>query len=136
MIESPLTAAEREQLQEAVALIRRAFDLLERFAEDYEKSHDIAELFQHRRIMKIVRSEDNTAERKAETIAEIMRSFNFLCQLDDLRNETMYLSEHLAEFIERCVFRPSEMKRIRNEFYETLSALLIADAELNEAELE
>lgn len=136
MIESPLTTAERERLQEAVALIRRAFGLLERFAEDYEKSHDIAELFQHRRIMKIVRSQNDTVERKVEKIAEIMRSFNFLCQLDDLRNETMYLSEHFTEFMKSDVFRPSEMKRIRSEFYETLSDLLIADTELNEAEPE
>ena len=136
MIEYPLTAAEREQLQEAIVLIRRAFDLLQHFAEDYEKSHDIGELFQHQRILEIVRSNDNTAEKKAEKIAGIMRSFNFLCQLDDLRNETMYLSEHFVEFIESGVFRPSEMKRIRSEFYETLSTLLIADAELNEAEPE
>ena len=136
MIESPLTAAERERLQEAVSLIRQAFDLLEQFAEDYEKSHDIGELFQHQRILEIVRSNDNTAEKKAETIAGIMRSFNFLCQLDDLLNETMYLSEHFTEFIENGVFQPSEMKQIRSGFYETLSALLITDAELNEDEPE
>ena len=88
-------------------------------------------MLQYRRIVEIARSEDANDEQKVEKIAELMRSFNLLCQLDDVRDETQSLLENFATFMmESGVFRPSDMPRIRNEFYETFAALMVVDEEL------
>lgn len=127
MIELPLSTAEHDRLRDAIEHIRQAFEILEHVVKDYEIGHGIADSLQYDRVLEIARSSEYTDERKVEMIAEIMLSFNFLCQMDDLRNDTMYLSEHFAEFIRSGVFRPSDMRKIRREFYKTLSALLLTD---------
>ncbi len=130
MIDSTLTATERKRFRAVGTLIRQAREQLERAVKEYEKGHDLADVLQYRRIVEIARSEDANDEQRVEKIAEIMRSFNLLCQLDDVRDETQALLEHFATFMESGVFRPSDMPRIRNEFYETLSALMVVDQEL------
>ncbi len=87
-------------------------------------------MLQYHRILEIARLEDIHDEQKVEKIAELMRSFNLLCQLDDVRDETQALSENFATFMASGVFRPSDMPRIRNEFYETFAALMVVDQEL------
>lgn len=63
----------------------------------------------------------------------LLRCAVVLCQIDDLRNETMHLSENFSEFVRSGVFQPSDMQKIRQEFYKVLSALLITDTEWDEA---
>ena len=128
------TSAEYDLLRAAFNHIRCAFDLIESTIREYETEHGISDPRQHHRILEIARSTDGTAEQKAERIAEIMRSFNLLCRMDDIRNETMYLRDHFDEFLQSGVFRPSEIKTIRDEFYEILSALLVVDTEMDENE--
>lgn len=130
MIESPLTPVEQKRLRDAFDHLRRAFELLEQTVKDYETEHEIEGPSQRQRIFEIVRSNNYTADQKVERIAEIMRSYNFLCQLDDLRTETMYLSEHFTKFVESGIFQPSDTMKIRSGFYEILSALFVADMDL------
>lgn len=42
-----------------------------------------------------------------------------------------HILHHFDEFLQSGVFRPSEIKTIRDEFYATVSSLLIADAEFD-----
>lgn len=129
MIESPLSSKDRTRIEKAVEHIHQALEILEQTVKDYEKEHEITEPLQHRRILEIVHTNEFTAEQKLEKIAKIIRSFNFICRMDDLRNETAYLSEQFAEFIRSGVFRESDMKKIRDDFYEIFSALLLVDLE-------
>ncbi len=130
MMDSPLTVSERKRLQEAGTLIQKVVTKLEKTIKKYEKEHDIAEVFQYRKILEIARSQEIDDEQKIGQIAEIMRSFHFLCQLDDIRDEISDLSEQFTTFLESGIFQPSNMPKIRSEFYETVAALLIADEEL------
>ncbi len=128
--DSPLTKAEQKQFRAVGALIQQACEQLEQVVKEYEKGHDLADVLQYRRILEIARLPENSAEQKVKKIAEIMRSFNLLCQLDDVQGETRSLLENFEAFIKSGVFRPSDMKSIRNEFYETVAALMVVDQEL------
>ena len=127
MMDVTLTATEREQFHAVGTLIRQVCDQLEQATKEYENRLVLSGVLQYDRILEIAQLSENSAEQKVEQIAKIMRSFHFSRRLDDLRDETTRLAEYFATFMESGVFQPSDMKRIRNEFYETLSALMVVD---------
>ncbi len=122
-----LTATEREQFQAVGASIRQVCDQLELATKEYENRLVLAGVLQYDRILEIAQLSENSAEQKVEQIAKIMRSFRFRRRLDDLRDEATCLLEHFATFMEIGVFRPSDVRQIQTEFYETLSALMVVD---------
>lgn len=134
MNKSPLSDAEKNRFQAAVDLIHRAFEIIDNAVKEYEKAHGLTDPSRRRPIMEIAESDEGSLERKAEMVIEIMQSLNSLGPLDDLRNETTYLSEHFDEFVRSGIVGPSEAQALRDEFYEILSVLMIAEDDEEEDE--
>lgn len=129
MTNSILNKSEQENLRSATDHIKTAFEIVIQMIDEYERQHGLTGQSQRTKIFRIARSKKETNVKKIEKISAIMKSYVTICGLDDLRNEIMYLRENMERFARDGRFQTGDFKRFREEFYEVLSEIFIADIE-------